>query len=141
MPKEKTKERELAQQMFVEFFWDAKTIAEKLGVGENTVSKWRSSGDWDKMREDTINNPVKMKSLLAKQMLLIVSGDKSTIDADALAKMFKVYEGISEKINPGITAAVLKLYDEWLAKENPTLALQNLAYNKKFLIHIINTNG
>lgn len=141
MGKEKTKEREAAQQMFVELFWDAKTIAGKLGIQENTISVWRKKYEWDKHRESTINNPVKMRSLIAAQMMLIVQGQASVIDADALSKMFKVYEGISEKINPGIAAAILKLYDEWLAKENPELALKNLDYNKKFLIHIINTYG
>jgi len=141
MGKEKIRERETAQQMFCEFFWDAKTIADKLGIQENTIGVWRKKYEWDKIRESTINNPVKMRSLIAAQMMLIVQGEASVIDADALSKMFKVYEGISEKINPGISAAILKLYDEWLAKENPELALKNLDYNKKFLIHVINTYG
>lgn len=141
MPKVKIKEREAAQQFFVEMFWDAKTIASHLSLEEKTVGAWRKKYNWDKLREETINNPTKMRSLLAREMLLIVQGEKSTIDADALAKMFKVYEGISSKINPGITAAILKLYDEFLVKKNPKLAIENLPYNKEFLIHVINTYG
>lgn len=141
MPIEKIKEREAAQQFFVEMFWDAKTIALHLMVDEKTVGKWRAKYKWDKLREDTINNPVKMRTFIAQQMMLIVQGQKSTIDADALAKMFKVYEGISDKINPGIVAAVLKLYDDFLSTKAPKLALQNLPFNKEFLIHIVNTYG
>lgn len=141
MGKEKDAEREVAQLYFVDLFMDAKTIAEKLKISENTIGKWRKKFDWDKIREDTINNPIKMRKLLAEQMILIASGEKSIIDADALSKMYKVYEGISERINPGIVAAVLKIYDEFLAKRNPKLALENLPYNKEFLIHIINTYG
>jgi len=141
MPKEKVKEREAALNMFVEMFWDAKQIAEALNVSENTISKWRDKYEWDKRREDTINNPIKMKRLVAKQMILIANGEKPTIDADALSKLFKVYEGISDRINPGIVAAVLKLKDEFMAKEAPKLALELLEWNKKFLAHIINTNG
>lgn len=141
MPKEKVREREAAEQLFVEKFWDAKTIAEYLHLQESTVGKWRQKYSWDKLRDDTINNPVKMRKLIAAQMMLIVQGQKSEIDADALAKMFKVYEGISERINPGIVAAVIKLYDEFLSKKEPKLALENLPHNKEFLIHIINTYG
>lgn len=141
MPKEKKKELQVAEDLFVNKFWTAKAIAEFLNLQENTVSKWRNKYGWDKMQEETINNPVKMKRLIAAQMLLIAQGEKSNIDADALAKMFKVYEGISDKINPGIVAAIIKLLDEFTVKENPELALKTLDNNKKFLIHIINTYG
>jgi hypothetical protein len=141
MGKEKTKEKKAAASMFIDQFMDAKTIAEILNIEPNTVGDWRKKGKWDDEREQTINNPVKMRSLLAKQMLLIADGKDATINADALAKIFKVYEGLADKINPGIVSAILKLYDEWLAKENPQLAISNLEYNKKFLIHIINTYG
>lgn len=141
MGREKTKDKVAAQQMFVEWFLDAKTIAEKLDLHESTVGTWRKKYEWDKLRESTINNPVKLQTLIAQQMLLVAEGKDATINADALAKLSKVLEGLSNKINPGITHAIMKLYDEWLAKENPELALKNLDYNKKFLIHIINTYG
>jgi hypothetical protein len=141
MGEKKLKEKEAAEQLFVEKFWDAKTIADFLSLQENTVSRWRKAGNWDKLREETINNPLKMKRLIAKEMLLIAQGDKTTIDADALSKFYKVYEGISDKINPGIVAAILRMYDEFLLNENPELAVANLPFNKKFLIHIINTNA
>lgn len=141
MPKEKTREQQAAEGLFVDQFWDAQQIADFLKVQPATVGVWRKKGEWDKKREETINNPVKMRRLIAQQMLLIAQGEKATIDADALSKMFKVYEGLSDKINPGIVAAIIKLYDEWLAKENPKLAVENLPFNKKFLIHIINTYG
>ncbi|TAG31889.1 MAG: hypothetical protein EAZ35_02235 [Sphingobacteriia bacterium] len=141
MSKEKIKERQAAEQFFVNNLYDAKTISDLLSIREATISTWRVKYGWDKLREDTINNPVKMKSLIAKQMLLIAQGEKSTIDADALAKMFKVFEGISEKINPGIVAAVLKLLDEFQAKENPAHAILCLDYHKKFLNSIIQIYG
>lgn len=141
MPIVKTKERETAKNLFVENFWNANTIAEFLNVEPATVGKWRRHGDWDKEREETINNPLKMKRLFAKQMMLIAQGEKCEIDSDALSKVYKVYEGISDKINPGIVAAVIKLQDEFLVKLNPQLAVQLLEYNKKFLVHIINSNG
>lgn len=141
MGKEKVKERKAAEAMFVQQFLDAKSIAEALHLQENTVGEWRKKYKWDKLREDTINNPVQMRALLAQQMLLIAGGGDATINADALAKIYKVYEGLADKINPGIVSAIMKLYDEFLAKENPQLAVSNLDYNKKFLIHIINNYG
>jgi len=141
MPVLKTKERETAKNLFVENFWNANDIADFLNIEPSTVGRWRRHGKWDQEREDTINNPIKMKRLIAKQMMLIVQGQPCELDADALSKMYKVYEGVSDKINPGIVAAVIKLQDEFLVKLNPQLALQVLEYNKKFLIHIINSNG
>lgn len=141
MPQLKLKEREAAENLFIDNFWDAKTIAEYLSIQENTIGKWRKKHEWDKKREETINNPVKMRRLIAKQMMLIVQGEQSEIDADALAKMFKVYEGISDKINPGIAAAILKLQDEFIVKLDPAFAVKLTDHNKKFLIHIINTYG
>jgi hypothetical protein len=141
MPVKKLKEKEVAEDLFVNKFWNGAAICEFLKLQPNTFSKWRNKGNWDKLQEETINNPVKMRRLIAQQMLMIAGGEKSSIDADALAKMYKVYEGMSEKINPGIAAAIIKLYDEYLLKANPELAVKNLEYNKKFLIHIINKNG
>lgn len=141
MPKEKIKDRKAAELFFVDYFLDAASIAEKLNVEPATVGRWRKLGNWDKKREDTINDPSKMRRLLAKELLLVAQGKESNINADALAKLHKVYEGFSDRINPGIVHSVMKLYDEYLAKENPELALENLPFNKKFLIHIINQNG
>lgn len=141
MPKEKIKEKEAAEQLFIENFWDAKTIAEKLGLQESTVGRWREKGGWDVKRNNTMNNPVRMRKLIADQMMLILKGEKPNIDADALSKMFKVYEGISDKINPGIVAAILKLQDEFLLNEDHEYAVKHLEWNKKFLIHIINNYG
>jgi transposase-like protein len=141
MPKEKTKERVFAENLFVEQLMTCEQIHEQYGYSTNTLSKWRNKYEWDKQREDTINNPLKMRRIIAQQMLKVVQGEETTIDADALSKLFKVYEGISEKINPGICAAVMKIYDEYLAKENPALASQNLPYNKKFIAHSINVYG
>lgn len=141
MPKEKVKEREAAQNFFVENFWDAKTIANWLGLQETTVGKWRAKYNWDKLREDTMNNPLKMKRLIGSQMMLIAQGMPAQIDADALSKMYKVYEGISDKINPGIVAAVVKLQDEFIVNIDPQFGIKLLEYNKKFLIHIIEKHG
>ena len=141
MGREKVKERVVAEQMYCERFMTAKDIADTLQIEANTVGKWIHKYGWDKSRQDTINNPVKMRKLLAEQMLLVLQGQPANIDADALSKIYKVYEGISDKINPGMVAAILKLYDEWLVKKDPKLATDNLPYNKEFLIHIINTYG
>lgn len=141
MPKKKLKEEGVAEDLFVNKLWTGAAICEFLKIQPNTFTKWKNKGNWEKLQEDTINNPVKLRRLIAQQMLIIAGGEKSALDADALAKMYKVYEGFSDKINPGIVAAIMKLYDRFLAVENPPLAISNLEWNKKFIIHMIDKHG
>ncbi len=141
MGKEKIKERVAAESMYCEKFMTAKEIADTLSIEPNTVGKWIQKYGWDKDRQDTINNPVKMRRILGEVLMLVIQGEKPKIDTDALSKVYKVYEGISDRINPGMVAGVMKLYDEYLVKVNPELAIKNLEHNKKFLLHTIELYG
>lgn len=141
MGREKTKERIAAEDFFVQYMWDAKKIAEHLDLQENTVGAWRKKYEWDKKREQFIGDPLKLKQLIAKEMLNRAEGQTANIDADGLYKLYKIVEGLSERINPGIVASVMKLYDEFLLTKDQELAVKNLPYNKQFLLHIINNYG
>jgi uncharacterized protein YjcR len=144
MGKEKSKEKAVAKDLYVNKLWTAKDVCEFVDVSENTLTKWKSTdpeGDWDKQREKVITNPLVLKQLVLDDMVSIAQGNQPKIDADSMAKLNKVVEGLNDKIQPGIVAAILKLQDEFLVKENPQLALQLLPYNKKFIVFIINTYG
>jgi len=146
MGKEKTKERTVAKDLYINKLWSAKEISEFLSVTETIIGRWKKKDegteeDWDKQREQIIANPLVLKQTILNEMVAIAAGQPAKIDADALAKLNKVIEGLNDKIQPGIVAAILKLQDEFLVKENPKLAVELLPHNKKFIIHIINTYG
>jgi uncharacterized protein YjcR len=137
MAEKKSKKCIGAEQMFVQQLMDGKTIAETLDMPESTISRWRKKYNWDKLQQDTINNPQLLKRIISTEMLKKARGEKTDIDTDGLSKLFKIYDGLSDKINPGIVAAIMKEYDNFLSEINPDLAVANLPYNKKFLISII----
>lgn len=130
-----------ADMMFIELGYTAKTIAEVLGVTEQTVGRWRQKHEWDKRRDELFASPHKLREILLKEMRYIADGNPPRFDTDALSKVNKVFEGFGSKITPQIVMSVLKMLDEWLADANPTLANANLESHKKFILHMINLHG
>lgn len=127
----------LAEGMFIEQCMTAKAIAEILGVTEKTVGNWREKGDWDRRRDENIAAPHKIRELLLKELHNVATGVGTTIDADALAKIGKVMDSISDKISPQVVISVLKSFDNWMADQEPQIAVQFLEYHKRFIQHII----
>lgn len=144
--KSKVKEREVVIDLYVNKLWNQKEISEFLAISENTITKWKkqdegTGNDWDKQREKTIGDPNKLKAAILAEMVSITNGEAPKLNADGLYKLFRIIEGLNDRINPGTVAAIMKQYDEFLLVENKELAVTNLPYNKKFLTHIINIYG
>lgn len=130
-----------AEMMFIELGYNAKTIAETLGVTEKTVGSWRAKGNWDKRRDELLASPHKLRELLIQEMRSITQGNPASFDSDALSKISKVAESFKGKITPQIVLTVIKMLDDYLADTDPALANANLDAHRKFIIHIINTIG
>lgn len=130
-----------ADMMFIELGYNAKAIAEQLGVTEKTVGNWRRLAKWDTRRDELLASPHKLREILLKEMRSIADGNKSTFDTDALSKVNRVFEGFSAKMSPQIVMMVMMAYDNFLADTNPELANKNIESNKKFILHIINLHG
>lgn len=128
----------LAERMFVEDGMTAKAISEILDVSQVTLSKWRNAGDWDRKRAEMLAAPHKLRELLMKQLKTIAEGGKSTIDADALAKINKVIENISGKLSTQVVFSVFKEFDNWMADQDPKTAVLFTQYHKQFLLFKIN---
>lgn len=52
----KTKERQVAEKMFIDFHKSQKEIAEELGLTEKTVSNWVNKHAWKQRRDAKLNN-------------------------------------------------------------------------------------
>jgi len=68
----------------------------------------------------------------------IASGLESKIDADALAKVSKVIETLSSRTSVQVIFSVFKEFDNWMADQEPRLAIQFIEWHKRFLQYRIN---
>lgn len=132
----------MAERMFVEDGMTAKAIAEQLDVSEQTLSKWRKGKEgeksWDDKRAEMLASPHKIKEILLKELLLVAGGEKSLVDADALAKINKVIETLSDKISVQVIFSVFKEFDNWMADQDPKTAVLFTEYHKQFILYKIN---
>ncbi len=135
----------MAERMFVEDGLTAKAISDMLDVSEVTLSKWRNPGNgeksWDDKRAEMLAAPHKIKEILMKELMTIADGKTSKVDADALAKINKVIETLSDKISVQIVFSVFKEFDNWMADQDPKTAIQFTEYHKQFIMYKINQEG
>ncbi len=131
--------RAIAERMFIEDGETAKYIAEFLGLSEQTLSRWRkgrkAEKTWDDRRAENLAAPHKIKELLVKQLELVASGEKATVDADALAKISRVLQDVSSKTSVQVVLSVFKEFDNWLADQEPEIAITFLKWHKNFIIY------
>lgn len=135
----------MAERMFVEDGMTGKAISEQLDVSEQTLSKWRKGKEgeksWDDKRAEMLASPHKIKEILLKELILVAGGEKSKVDADALAKINKVIESLSDKISVQVVFSVFKEFDNWMADQDPKTAVQFTEWHKQFLLYKINLEG
>lgn len=135
----------MAEKMFVEDGMTAKAIAEQLDVSEQTLSKWRKGKEgeksWDDKRAQMLASPHKIKEILFKELMLVAGGEKSAVDADALAKINKVIETLSDSTSVQIVFSVFKEFDNWMADQDPKTAVLFTEYHKQFILFKINQEG
>ena len=130
--------KELAEKLFIEDGLTAKEISPLVGVSEQTLSRWRKEGNWDNKRNEFLAAPDKIKEVLMKELKSIASGENSTIDADALAKVSKVIETLSSRTSVQVIFSVFKEFDNWMADQEPRLAIEFTEWHKRFLQYRIN---
>ena len=135
----------MAERMFVEDGMTAKAIAEQLDVSEQTLSKLRKGKEgeksWDDKRAQMLASPHKIKEILFKELMLVAGGEKSAVDADALAKINKVIETLSDSTSVQIVFSVFKEFDNWMADQDPKTAVLFTEYHKQFILFKINQEG
>lgn len=128
----------MAERMFVEDGMTAKAIAEMIEISQVTLSKWRNDGQWEQKRTEMLAAPHKLREILMRELKTIAEGGSSIVDADALAKVNKVIESISDRISVQVVFSVFKEFDNWMADQDPKTAVLFTEYHKQFLLYKIN---
>lgn len=133
MKKPKSKLYDAAYTLFVEQGLTCAAISETLGIREATLSEWRKGMKWDDARKRILAAPDTIRRLLLEQMEKVSSGEKPTVDTDALSKIAKALTYFDGKIPLTVVYAVLKERDLFMAEVAPHRAVEDLEYNKMFL--------
>lgn len=137
--------RAMAERMFVEEGMTAKSIASALDITEQTVGRWRKGiqGDisWDDKRTQFLSAPHNIKKVLMNELTHLSKGGDATIDVKAIADVTKVISTLSDKANVQITFTVFKEFDNWMAEQDPEVAIQFLEWHKLFLLHKAQTES
>lgn len=131
----------MAERMFVEDGMTAKAIAEMIEISQQTLSKWRNDGQWEQKRSEMLAAPHKLREILMRELKTIAEGGDSIVDADALAKVNKVIESISDRISVQVVFSVFKEFDNWMADQDPKTAVLFTEFHKQFLLYKINLEG
>lgn len=132
--------REICEKLFVETGLSAKALSETYPVTEQTISKWRNDKSkdgktWDEKRRDFITAPANIKQVLMNELKSVAEGNEASINVKDLAAIHKVVESFSDKVNTQIVYSVFKEFDNWMADQEPDLALQFTHWHKLFLIY------
>lgn len=131
------KKRVIAERLFINEGMTAKAIANELDVTEATVSKWKKGRtgekDWNTRRTEVLSAPHRIKELLLKELENVANGDAPKIKTDALAKISKVMENLSGKSSVQVVITVFKEFDNWMAEQEPELAIKFTEFHKQFL--------
>ncbi|MCD9582289.1 hypothetical protein LVK05_09600 [Tenacibaculum maritimum] len=126
--------------MFIEDGMTAKAIANSLGVTAQTVGRWRKGHgknpvSWDEKRKDYLAAPHNLKKILMKELSNVAEGKDPDINVKALADINKVIESLSDKVSVQIVYSVFKEFDNWMAKQDPAIAISFLEWHKLFLLN------
>lgn len=141
MARKKDKLEGYAEHLYINEGWTQKAIAEYLGVTEKTVGSWKSGGNWDYLRQTALAAPHRIKTILLTEFEKLATGKESKIDADAISKISKAIEALSDKVSVQVVTSVFKEFDTWMLEHDPALAMKFTEYHRKFIMHKINIDG
>ena len=123
----------VAETLFIEQGMTCTAIAEKIGITETTLSKWRNLMEWDSKRDKIQSTPVKIRELLLEEMKSVSEGNKAKIDADALSKINKALVYLEGKVSLSVVISVFMEFDNWMAEVDPVEAVKLTGYHKQFI--------
>jgi hypothetical protein len=135
-----------AETLYCEKGVTPQTIAQELNRNIKTIYAWRDKYLWDDTKTMFETSPAELKKLLLKEMARIAKGEKRideegntqpNLDADALSKLMKAYDYMTQKLSPEVIKDVFIGFDKWMSSIDAAVAVTFTQYHKQYLLHII----
>lgn len=145
MGKSKDELRDHAAWLFISENLTLTQISQRIDVPTKTLSAWKKGRkgepDWDTRKRMTLSTPTKIKESLLVEMEKLSRGEESKVNAEKLVKVASSIAKIDKKLSVEVIASVIMMYESYLAKEDPAEAVRSLPHHKKFILHLITTDG
>jgi hypothetical protein len=145
MGKSKDELRDHAAWLYISKGLSLTEIKERIEIPLKTLSNWKKGRDgepdWDLRKRLVTSTPLNTKEQIVMAMEKVSRGEKVDIDADQLVKFASALHKIDKQLSVEVITSCLMLLEEFLAKEDPKEAVRCLPFHKKFVLHLINTDG
>ena len=131
-----------AEKLYCESKWTIERIAQMLGRDTKTITAWRDKYKWDDTKNLFETSPLVFKKLLLAEATRIAKGEVrididgnvlKNIDADALSKVMKAYDYMSQKTSASTCLEVLLELYEFICSIDINKANEFNEYFKQFL--------
>ncbi len=136
-----------AEMLYCEKRYTPEAIAETLGRNIKTIYTWRDDNGWEETKDLLAVGPTELKKILLKEAVRIAKGEARKddqgnevkgIDADALSKVMKAYDYMSQRTSPEVIHDVLVELDNYMVTIDPVKASEFTKYHAMFLQDRIN---
>ncbi len=145
MGKNKDEIRDHAAWLFITQKLSLTEISIRIDIPMKTLSLWKKGRkgepDWDTRKRMLLSTPISVKEQLMDAIEKISRGQKVDIDSDQLVKIASAMQKIDKQLSIEVIASCIMMYEDFLAKEDPQEALRCLPHHKKFILHLINSDG
>jgi DNA-binding XRE family transcriptional regulator len=137
----KSKERIIAQHLYVDSGLSQKQIAEQLDISEKTISKWKTEDNWDKIRTARRITKSELINKIYKSMNAVMA-DSNDVDrpltskeADIVSKLSNTLQKLEGQDTLSNHIHVLQQFFTWLKDIDLESAKTLSKYSKEFLIN------
>jgi transposase-like protein len=131
--------KEWAEMLFLQGDVSQKEIAAKVGTSENTITKWKEAGNWDKLRKSMLTTKTEILRNLYN-ILDKINGklkEEDSIGDTKIADMYVKYtaaiKNLETETSIGQIAEVARMFVNWLQTIDPQFALTVLNHFDKFI--------
>lgn len=141
---QKDNRRELAEILFMQGYAQ-REIARMVEASEVSVSRWAKAGDWDTIKERTLNSKnQRLSELYAElaefnRMIKDREGYKiaNSKEADVRRKLIRDISDLEQKYNIAQTTTIARDFITYIRKDDPELAEEVLHYFDEFIDNLV----
>lgn len=145
MGKTKDELRDHAAWLYINQKMTLTEISQRIDIPVKTLSQWKKGRkgepDWDTRRRMLVSTPMSVKEQITIAMEKVARGEKVDIDADQLVKLASSLQKIDKQLSIEVITSCIMMYEDFLAKEDPQEAMRSLPHHKKFILHLISSDG